>query len=254
MRQKNTYSRLIWDLELWEEEPKGVKIQLFHHCVERDITSFFIDTSEFLVSPKDSLGTALSESGLSRDEIQLIGGIKETGINSEEIISKTDELLLNLKSDYLDLLLLDSSSSPEVVLPAVERLRSQGKVMETGVFKNDKIEDLPKKLEIHATHSSWKYTPAAVKMLTLDRPSSEDVTEMLFLDTIAAEAPNDKLRKMAEKYQLSQQQFLLAWLLQHPAHFHPVLKGNRQEEIDLAVKAFHTKLIREDWEKFPKQL
>jgi len=32
------------------------------------------------------------------------------------------------------------------------------------------------------------------------------------------------------------------------------LRGDRQEDIDAAVKAFHTKLIREDREKFPKQL
>ncbi|MGB7785839.1 MAG: aldo/keto reductase [Salinimicrobium sp.] len=252
MRQKNSYSRLIWDLELWEHKPKGGKIHLFHHCVEKDITSFFIDTSEFVVTPKDSLGTALSESGLSRDEIQLIGGIRETGLDSDAIISKVEELLLNLKTDYLDLLLIDISSSYETVLPAVERLRSQGKIMETGIFEKKLEEkDLPENIEVNATFSPWKYSPAAVKLLNLDRPSKEDITEMLFLDTMEA---GDELREMAEKYSLTPQQFLLAWLLQHPSHFHPVLKGNELQAIDAAVKAFHTTLIREDREKFPKQL
>ena len=254
MRQKNSYSRLILDLESWEEKSKGAKIQLFHRCVEKDITSFFIEVSKFNSSPRDALGTALSESGLSRDEIQLIGGIRDKEVNFEEVISKTEELLLNLKTDYLDLLLVDLSSSSEVIIDAIRKLKSQGKVMETGVFKKDQNEDLPENIQISASLSFWTYTPAAIKMLTLERPSSEDVTEMLFLNTDAAEAPNDELQKMADKYQLSQQQFLLAWLLQHPAHFHPVLKENRQEQIDLAVKAFHTKLIKEDREKFPKQL
>lgn len=252
MRQKNSYSRIIWDLEQWEHKPKGSKIQLFHHCVEKDITSFFIDTSEFVVTPKDSLGTALSESGLSRDEIQLIGGIREIGLDSEAIIAKTEELLLNLKTDYLDLLLVDISSSSEVVMPAVERLRSQGKVMETGIFeKNPNQDNLPEKIQVNATLSPWKYTPAAIKLLSLDRPAKENITEMLFLDTRDS---GGELQEIADKYRLSPQQFVLAWLLQHPSHFHPVLTGNEIETIDSAVKAFHTTLIREDREKLPKQL
>lgn len=253
MRQKNSYSRLIWDLQQWEDKTKGTKIQLFHHCVEKDITSFYIDTSEFTVSPKNVLGTALSESGLSRDEIQLIGGIKEKDLDPKEVISRTEDLLLNLKSDYLDILLVHSSSL-EAMLPALERLKAQGKIMETGVFKNDIRDELPENIELHASLSSWKYSPAATKTLTLEKASSKDITEMLFLDIAAADVPNDEFQKMAEKYQLSQQQFLLAWLLQHPMHYHPVLRGDRQEDIDAAVKAFHTKLIREDREKFPKQL
>ena len=252
MRQRNSYSRIIWDLELWEQKPKGAKIQLFHHCVEKDITSFYIDTSEFTISPKDALGTALSESGLSRDEIQLIGGIREENPNAEKIISKVEELLNNLKTDYLDLLLIDFSSSPKEIKSALEQLKSQGKITETGLLKKDfrKQEEVDD-ISIQATLAPWKYSPASVKMLSLERAPAENITEMLFLEL---EAPGEKTVEAAKKYQLSGKEFVLAWLLQHPAHFHPILKGGEQEEIDAAVKAFHTTLIREDREKFPKQL
>ena len=251
MRQKNSYSRIIWDLEMWEHRMKGAKIQLFHHCVEHDITSFFIDSSGFKVSPKDALGTALSESGLSRDEIQLIGGIREPETDPEKIISKTEELLLNLKTDYLDLLLLENASL-ETVLPAVEQLKSQGKVMETGIFEKNRDEQkLPEKLKVSATLFPWKYSPAAVKMLTLDQQPSQEITKMLYPDI---EDTGDEVQEMCSKYHLSHRQFLLAWLLQHQAYFHLILKGKEQEDIDAAVKAFHTTLIREDREKFPKLL
>lgn len=252
MRQKNSYSRIIWDLKGWEHRAKGPKIQLFHHCVEKGITSFYIESSDFEVAPKDALGTALSESGLSRDEIQLIGGIKQNDLNFEEIVQKTEELLLNLKTDYLDLLIVDLSANIEVIVPALERLRSQGKIIEVGTFQKDPDQNTTsEEIELRASFLEWKYTPAAVKLLSRDRTPSEDVTEMLFLDVTDA---GPEIEPMAEKYQLSKKQFLLAWLLQHPAHYHPVLKGNLIEAIDAAAKAFHTTIIEEDRKKFPEQL
>ena len=72
MRNKQTYSRFIQNVLPWSDFHKGRMIQFLHHCVEHDITAF--DNSDFRGQNYMGklFGVALSESGLSRDEIQLI--------------------------------------------------------------------------------------------------------------------------------------------------------------------------------------
>ena len=140
------------------------------------------------------------------------------------------------------------------MLPALERLKAQGKIMETGVFRKTELEtSFP--TNYHQCHPfTLEVFSCRESKVSLGKGFFQRHHRNAIFGYTAADVPNDELQKMADKYQLSQQQFLLAWLLQHPGTYHPVLRGEGQEKIDAAVKAFHTKLIREDREKFPKQL
>lgn len=255
MKQRNSYSRIIQDLEEWDSLSKGAKISLFHHSIEKDITSFLINFSNS-TNYGHGLGTAFSESGLSRDEIQLIAVPEEGITKADDLINQVGKILMLLDTDYLDLLLLDFSGSYEEIISAVERLRAQEKVVEIGVLeeqpgeKSEFLKDFP----ASAVLSTFRFTPAAVKSLTLAEAASAETTPMIIPVSGDWENENETLRKTAEKYDLRPKELLFAWLLNHEAHFHPVIKGNSEAVIDSAVKAFHASIIDEDLKKLPERL
>lgn len=255
MRQRNSYSRIIQDITDWEQAPKGEIIRLYHHCVEKNITSFMITGSNRQIPKTELPGIALSESGLSRDEIQLLGGMSRIPGDSDELVLQVENLLLKLDTDYLDLFFLDLNTPTEVIMPAIERLFSQGKIVETGVYDLHRPGSnfTPHKNTVKANISKWDFTPAAVKSLLLKEPFSEEIEEMLW---IHISDPNNlkPLEHMAQKYSLSEQELLFAWLLHHEVPFHLVLGGRDKELINSASKALHTTLIQEDWQNLPKKL
>jgi diketogulonate reductase-like aldo/keto reductase len=256
MRQKNSYSRILQGITTWERAGWGEKIKLFQHCVEKDITSFLAISPRRETLQDNSLGTALSESGLSRDEIQLLGGVSSLPKNPDELVAQVEQTLTHLKTDYLDLFFLDLHSPAEVVLPAIERLVSQGKIMETGVYElhSPSVSASLEENSVKANLTDWDFTPAAMKSLTLNMPTSVNLKEMMWIHLPQSESYNHALAPLVQKYQHNPQELLLAWFLQHPSHYHPVISGNKAEEIDEAARAHHLRLIEEDWNKIPSIL
>jgi diketogulonate reductase-like aldo/keto reductase len=256
MRQKNSYSRIIQDITNWETVSYGDKIRLFQHCVEKDITSFLAIGPHRETLQDNSLGTALSESGLSRDEIQLMGGMNSVPKDPDQLIAKVEETLNHLKTDYLDLFFLDLQTPTEIVMPAVERLFSQGKIVETGVFDlHDPATTASLgKNSVKSNLTNWKFTSALMKTLTLKQPGTDDLTEMVWINLKETGKYDELLEPLSQKYQHTTQEILLSWFLQHPSHLHPVLQGDTIDEINSAAKAQHFKLIEEDWKNLPKKI
>lgn len=253
MRQRNSYSRIIQDLAEWDSASKGHKIQLIHHCVEKDITSFLVNTGS--AAYDHSLGTAFSESGLSRDEIQFVATIENLK-DEEKIIEEASKILELLDTDYLDLLLLDFNLPSQMLFSIIKRLRVQGKIVEIGVLEErpGSESQLLKEFPASATLSTFTFSPAAIKTLTLAKEGPAETSQMLLLKSGDWENENQELREMADKYDLRPKELLFAWLVHHEGHFHPVIQGNSEAVIDSAVKAFHTKLIEEDFKKLPEKI
>ncbi len=255
MRQRNSYSRIIQDPEDWEELSKGKKIQLFQHCVEKGITTFLIDLSKS-ESYSHSLGTSFSESGLSRDQVQLIACPGKNLTTEQDILDRVEKILNLLDTDYLDLLILDFDAPSEIILSSMEKLRARGKIVEVGVLKRrtgEKMEFL-KDFPASATLSTFSFTPSAVKSLTLAEAASSETTQMIIPESGDWENEHEALQTVANKYNLRPKEMLFAWLLHHKAQFHAVIKGNSQAVIDSAYKAFHTSIIEEDFKKLPEKL
>ena len=255
MKQRNSYSRIIQDLEEWDSLSKGKKIRLFRHCVEKDITSYLINFSNSR-NYGHGLGTAFSESGLSRDEIQLIAAPEKGITKAEDLMDWVEKILILMDTDYFDLLVLDFSGPYEGIIEALQQLRAQKKVVEIGVVerKPGEKKDFLNNFPASAVLSTFRFTPAAVKSLTLAEAAPEGITQMIIPVSGDWENENEGLKNAAEKYQLRPKELLFAWLLHHKAHFHPVIKGNSEAVIDSAVKAFHTVIIDEDLEKLPERL
>lgn len=256
MRQKNSYSRIIQGLSYWKNESFADKIRLFQHSVESDMTSFIAVGPDKETLTENSLGTALIESGLNRDEIQLLSGMRQVPASSDDLVREVDDILEHLKTDYLDLYFLDPNTSENLTESALEQLLSQGKIHEIGFYNPDHLSQ-PRKNGmdgIRASLSNWNITPGSMKSLTLRSSTIENLTEMVWLHLMEIDLYSKNLEQTSKKYDLSARELALAWLLQHPGHFHPIIKGNTRALIDSAVKAQHKKIIEEDWKKFPEKL
>ena len=197
------------------------------------------------------LGTALSESGLSRDEIQLLAVINSEG-TPEDFIAQVEEIIQDLRTDYLDLVFLDTQKSDKL-MPAIEQLVSQSKILEVGSWNSSEVaeEKTSEKLNFRARLSTFKATPAALKTLDQKFPPSEEISEMLFIEPGDFAENNKEVEAMAETYELSQQELLLAWILNRRQDLHPVLGVKDLAGIDAAKKAFSTRISEKDLKQFP---
>lgn len=257
MREKNAYSRIIQNVTNWREEDKNLKkgemIALLHCCIEQGITSF--ESGDFSGNLADrTFGTALSESGLSRDDIQLISKYRDSR-SGKDLTAAVDDLLITLKTDYLDLLLLDFPEHPEELMEDIGKFSSQGKVLEIGGID----------LQDSQVNSFSKILPARANEIKLDFFSSEEknplqnlnssspeITQIISFNygTSSTDAGRNKVyQELASKYEVENYQLFLCWILQHQSHLHPVITFSDEEKIKKAAAAKDVRLDPIDWQK-----
>jgi predicted oxidoreductase len=58
---------------------------------------------------------------------------------------------------------------------------------------------------------------------------------------------HNQLGALKEKYNATEDQLVLAWILKHPAKIHPVVGTTTKERLENAVKAVAIDLELEDW-------
>jgi diketogulonate reductase-like aldo/keto reductase len=175
------------------------------------------DTARLYGNEKD-LGHALSESHLKRSEFVITTKIPDDvqKAGREAILKAFDESLANLKTDYVDLLLLHSPSGNDFLSSwrVLEELKKVGKVREIGV-SNFIISDLTRLYEI-----------ASVKPVTnqievnpfITRTELVKFCEMSQLP-ISAHSPLAKgekfnhatIQEMSTEYEISPAQLMILW-------------------------------------------
>lgn len=225
-------------------------IQLLHHCVEHDITTF--DTADFHGGnyANRTFGTALGESGLSRDEIQLLSKCNFTQ-DAKQLKKTVDDLLLELRTDYLDLLLIAAENPSEEEVRALTRLHSQGKILEIGSLHPPLSPLLDQGIHMVAKQIAAPLEKMAENDLNAEQILAEKISILVWWDSVK-ELPQTNLSTLEElqgKYHLEIDQLLLAWLLEHPAHLHPILSTQQKTEIDKLTAVKEVTLDAFDWQK-----
>ncbi len=253
MRIKNSYSRIVQATDTWEKNHrKGEMINLLHECVELDITSFSLTDFGGTNASEYVFGTALSESGLSRDQIQLLAQVTRP----TDLISRVDELLLKNQTDYLDLLLLDVSLSREEILPQLDVLFSRGKIMEIGSINLAYPERdlISPKMPLMVNLFKWPLPSVEKdgkeKELNLKNLITPDFTNMAWCswnrkyeETLLKD---NAMQGWLDKYEATPQQLLIGCLLQHPAHIYPVIEETDRQRIEAAAAAKNINFEKED--------
>ena len=223
---------------------------------------------------EQQFGTAFFESGIERESIQLISkcGIQNQGelrdnkikyysYSKEYIIWSVEKSIKDLKTDYLDLLLLHRPSPlmhPDEIAAAISELKEQEKILDFGVsnFTPSQVNLINSKTPISVNQIEFSLTQhTAMHNGTLDQLLQQEILPMSWspLGTYFKEQNkantriNKVLDNLTNKYNATEDQVLLAWILKHPSKVSPVIGTTNKTRIENAVKALKIDLELEDW-------
>lgn len=272
------FSKIIAGTMTWGRWGKQLQkreiISLMQHCFELGITTFdHADIYGGYTTEKD-FGNAFSGSKLNREDIQLISKcsiqlmtdnrksiVNHYNYSKEYIIWSAENSLKNLKTDYLDLLLLHRPSplmDPDVIKEAVEELLKTGKILEIGVsnYTPSQMTMLESRIPMAANQVEFSLIANSVMYDgTLDDIIANKRLAMSWSplgsyfreNTKKTQCIRRELEPMIEKYNATEDQLLLAWIMKHPAKIHPVVGTTTKQRLADAYKAKDIQMDLEDW-------
>lgn len=273
-----SYSKLIAGTMLWgswgKEMTKAKRIELIETAYDLGISSYDHADIYGNYTTENDFGNAFSESGLSRDNVQFISkcGIamvcenkpyktKHYNYSSNYIIDSVHNSLKNLKTEYLDLLLLHRPSpllNPEEVAKAINFLLDSGKILSFGVsnFTSTQIDLLANYIPIHVNQIEISLTHNEPMFDgQLDYCQRKHILPMSWSPLGILKKPQSQwpsklqhaIFKLTKKYDCGFASIALAWLLKHPAKIHPILGTTNPNRLIEAQQALQIELNEEDW-------
>lgn len=248
--------------------------QLIATCLAEDIHTF--DHADIYggYTTEAAFGKALSEIKIDRESIQLITkcgikyvcnerdyDVKHYDYTKEYIIWSVENSLKNLKTDYIDVLLLHRPSplmETEVISDAITELKISGKIVHFGLSNFTPSQtDLIRKFTT-VTYNQIQFSATHLQPMLngeLDymqlhgiKPMAWNPLGLVYKEEIPQTIRLKKLLQQLEiKYNLPPEILLLAWVLKHPAEIKPVVGTTNMERIKMLQKLQNFELDLEDW-------
>ena len=260
---------------IWGANHSVKEIQkLIDVCVEENITTF--DHADIYGghTTEELFGNAWKDMDLKRENLQFISkcgivmnsdkkpsALKYYNYNKDYILNCVDESLSNLKTDYLDTLLLHRPSplmNPEVIAEAFTVLKDAGKVKEFGVSNfsvsqfeliNQYVPLVTNQIEISVNEISSFENGILDQLMSKGlRPTAWSVMGSYFSDQ---SDENIRIKKviveLRDKYNAEENQILLAFILKHPSKIIPVIGTSKAGTIRTLSQTLQIDLDLEDW-------
>jgi predicted oxidoreductase len=275
-------SQLVAGVMTWGSWGRQIDTQqmltLIEQAMEMGITTF--DHADIYggYTTEAAFGEALKRKPSLREKMQIVTkcGIKlvtpnrpshtiksyNTGV--AHIIESVNRSLKNLQTDYIDLLLIHRPSplmDPKDIAKAFRWLRQDGKVRFFGVSNFT-----PSQYELIDQFHDLTTNQVQANLLhrdpfldgTFDQSILKECRPMAWSplggSKMFAKEPTEavqRIRRVAaglqEKYEVTLDQLLVAWLLKHPAGIIPVLGTTKAARLEAAVAALDIDLRREEW-------
>lgn len=278
---KTPFSKIIAGAMTWgiwgKNLDKSQMIALMNSCIESGITTF--DHADIYggYTTETDFGNAFGESQIQRQDIQLISkcGIQLPSTNratqvhhynysKAHIIWSAEQSLKNLKTDYLDLLLLHRPSplmQVDEIAEAIEKLKSEGKILDVGVsnFTPSQTDLIQTKTKINYNQIEFSVTHFEPMLDgSLDYMQGNKIQPMCWSPMGSVFKKNEdksiRIKKLAAqlslKYNVEIDVLLLAWILKHPAGILPVFGTADKTRIANLMKATEIEMELEDWFAF----
>ena len=275
---KRKFSRIISGTMSWGQWGKQLDSKdmadLIKHCVENNLTTF--DHADIYgdYTTEARFGDAFSKSNIKREDIQLISKcgiqyisasrsnkVKHYNYSKDYIILSVEQSLKQLKTDYLDALLLHRPSplmQPQEVMEAVAKLAQEGKINDFGVsnFTPSQVDLISSEVPVTINQISFSLTDCqAMHDGTLDHMQLKGILPMAWSplgyvfkeDNEQTRRIHKQLGELINKYNATEDQLLLAWILKHPSGIHPVVGTTDKIRLANAIKAAEINLDLEDW-------
>ncbi|MEO5647982.1 MAG: aldo/keto reductase, partial [Chitinophagaceae bacterium] len=189
--------------------------------------------------------------------------IKHYDTSKEHIRFSVESSLRNLRTDFIDLLLLhrpDSLMDPAEIAMIFTKLKEEGKVLHFGVsnFSASQLSLINtffplSSIQVEASVMAL----SAFRNGTLDQCMVNNLIPMAWSPLGGGKLFSSEDERserilavtsiLAEKYTCTVDQVLLAWLLKHPSGIKPVLGTARAERVKAAMEATQINMTREEW-------
>jgi len=280
--EKISFSRIIAGVMNWgswgADLGTSQMSKLINQCVSHGVTTF--DHADIYggYSTEATFGTALQESQISRDTIQLITKcgicmpcdnrpdykIKSYDTSKKHIITSVENSLRNLKTDYIDLLLIHRPSPLMVakeIADAFSELKQSGKVKSFGVSNFNVI-------QTSLIHDTYPIVANQVEASLLhldpffddsfDYCQKSNILPMIWSPLAGGklfinqsdqkiEAQKARIQIVCDKYNWSIDEASYLFLLHHPYKLYPVTGSSKIERIVTAVNVLDKKISSSQW-------
>ncbi len=257
----------VWGKNLDEK----LMIKLMNCCFENSISTF--DHADIYggYTTEASFGMAFANAKIARDKVQFISkcgiqtearnSIKHYDYSKKHIVWSVENSLNNLKTDYLDILLLHRPSplmQAAEIAEAIEKLKAEGKIIDFGVsnFTASQCELIQTNTKIDYNQIQFALTDFdAMNNGSLDFMQINKIVPMAWNPLGSVFKSNDDkakrileiARKLSEVYNVETDVLLLAWILKHPAGILPVCGTTNAVRISNLMKATKIELDLIDW-------
>ncbi|WP_028402993.1 aldo/keto reductase [Ectobacillus panaciterrae] len=277
-----SFSRIIhglWRLSEWKQSEKET-LALIEYCLENGITTFDHADIYGSYTCEELFGNALALKPGLRERMQLVTkcGIVLQSPNRPEhkshhyntrkdhILRSVEKSLQNLRTDYIDLLLIhrpDPYMDPEQVAEAFHELKQSGKVRHFGVsnFKDHQFDLLESYLDFPLATNQIElsaYNLENIEDGTLNVCMKKRIPPMAWSPLAGGEvfsSNNEKAVRLRDTLTKVQEEIgangldevLYAWLLNHPAKIMPIVGSGKEKRIESAIHALGHKLTLDQW-------
>jgi len=277
MGNLTNYSKIIAGTMTWGSWGKKLSstqmAALFEHCLSLGITTF--DHADIYgdYTNEANFGNAFLESKIDRTKAQFISkcGIQMTSgrqnvvkhyqYDKAYIIWSAEQSLKKLHTDYLDVFLLHRPSplmQPDEIAEAILTLKDSGKIKKFGVsnFTPSQIALLETVIPVAANQIEYSLTANHVMYDgTLDDCIAHHRMAMAWSplgsyfneNTARTKRIKKILTVLKQKYNATEGQLLLAWILKHPSKIFPVVGTTDPKRLAASVKALQLNLDLQDW-------
>lgn len=265
------FSRIITGAWRWSLPEDQVE-RLIHQSLDVGITTF--DHADIYGdhSNEEIFGNVIRKDRSLRDRMEIItkcgikfpsqkrpsSWVKHYDTSKQHIKWSVDNSLKVLNTDRLDLLLIhrpDPLLDPTEVADAFDSLRQSGKVLHFGVSNFT-----PAQFEMLQAYLSFPLATNQLEIsITNNLPLFDGSLDILMKHRVSpmawsplgggklVEGDKTELFKKTSKYNATEAQLSLAWLLKHPASIFPVIGTTKPERIVESSKAVDLNLDLQDW-------
>jgi predicted oxidoreductase len=278
MRNHTNYSKIIAGTMTWGSWGKKFSTkqmaELLTQFVSLGVSTF--DHADIYgdYTTEVDFGKAFQESKIPRSDlqfiskcgIQLLSEVRNTKVKhyqytKEYIIWSAEQSLKGLKTDYLDMLLLHRPSPlihPDEIAEAILSLKNSGKIKKFGVsnFSPSQVALIETAIPITGNQIAFSLTTNGVMNDgTLDDCIMHKRVAMSwsplgnYFKEITSQTKRIKkvLIHLKEKYNATEAQLLLAWVLKHPADIFPVVGTTDTQRLTAFMDALQINLEHQDW-------
>jgi predicted oxidoreductase len=251
--------------------------KIFYLCMELGINTFEHGDSHGSEKCEQLFGELLKDGAFKREEVVLFSKcglrlpnaqrpdirVKHYNTSAAHIIASVEQSLKNLRTDYIDIFLLDKLdpiSNLEETALTLERLKESGKIKNIGVANFSVFQ--------HQLLASYLTKPIVTNHIELNLLNMQaldngqiDYIKQRYMRPLAyaplaegriaagtdkqAVKVREKLEELSAKYNVHIESLAVAWLVKLGAL--PLIGTTNEERIRNAVNAFTIELDHQDW-------